>query len=274
MPHSGFAVRRSTLNTPKSQRARGGHKRPIVEAGRGLFVTRDFRAGAHLLDYRYKSGVKKEGDEVDWFTKAQHDAKYSAPGQTGTGTHVLNPHGSPWYYDTAYSGGIGGRANTNPGKQNARFKGSNLIVGKTGIKAGQEVFTPYSYSNSFVFGNPEVSSERPTGTIHRNRAERTGTEVLWFVFQKRPGWRPSRFSRPCTSGSMRAPSARRTSAFSGCIGGASGLATVASTPPLSVYGVDCVGRNPRQDAAAASEEDYVLGQGSNLEREQGCKRRS
>ena len=43
----------------------------------------------------------------------------------GAGTHVLKPNGHPWYYDTAISGGVGGKANTRIGNQTATWQGSN-----------------------------------------------------------------------------------------------------------------------------------------------------
>ena len=45
----------------------------------------------------------------------------------GAGTHVLKPNGHPWYYDTAISGGVGGKANTRIGDQTATWQGSNII---------------------------------------------------------------------------------------------------------------------------------------------------
>ena len=52
----GVGVARSTLNTPQKQRARGGHKREIIEAGEGLFARRCFAAQQDILDYAYMNG--------------------------------------------------------------------------------------------------------------------------------------------------------------------------------------------------------------------------
>ena len=56
----GVGVARSTLNTPRRQRARGGHKREVVEAGDGLFARRRFEARENVLDYAFMNGVNGE----------------------------------------------------------------------------------------------------------------------------------------------------------------------------------------------------------------------
>ena len=113
------------------KRSRIGHRVRIVEAGEGLFATRHFRKHEHILDYRYKNGIRLPGEEVDWLTRDELHARY--PPQTnmpdGAGTHVLKPNGHPWYYDTAFSGGVGGKANTRIGNQTATWQGSNIIAG-------------------------------------------------------------------------------------------------------------------------------------------------
>ena len=58
-----MGVARSTLNTPRRQRARGGHKREVVEAGDGLFARRRFEARENVLDYAFMNGVS--GEKVD-----------------------------------------------------------------------------------------------------------------------------------------------------------------------------------------------------------------
>lgn len=159
MPHRGLAiavVRRSTLNTPQKRRARGGHKRGIVEAGKGLFAARDYKVGEHILDYRYRGGVKRPGDEVDWLTKAQHDERY----RSRPGTHVLDT-GHGILYDTARCGGVGGRVNTNPGHQNAKFQGAKIVATKR-IHKGDEIFLRYSQSGSYrLGGGGTISAARP-----------------------------------------------------------------------------------------------------------------
>ena len=53
--------------------------------------------------------------------------------------------------------GLGGKANTNPGKQNARFKGSKIIATRV-IRIGEEIFVPYR--RSYKFGQIVVDEER------------------------------------------------------------------------------------------------------------------
>lgn len=152
-------VKRSSLNknTTRKQMARRGHKHPIIHAGQGLYAARNFRPGEHIADYRYQDG--RSGAKVDWLTKTQHDARYPNPQMPGT--HVLNPWGSQYYYDTAQTGGVGGRANTNPGNQNARFKGSQIHAGAKGVKKDQEVFLSYSASKSYGWQEPSFPFFRP-----------------------------------------------------------------------------------------------------------------
>ena len=44
--------------------------------------------------------------------------------------------------------GLGGKVNTNPGKQNARFKGSKIRATRV-IQVGEEIFVPYRRSYRF-----------------------------------------------------------------------------------------------------------------------------
>ena len=55
---------------------------------------------------------------------------------------MISPGGGR-YFDTVRSGGIMGRANTLPNRQNARFQGS-MVMAKKKIKKGEEVFLTYS----------------------------------------------------------------------------------------------------------------------------------
>ena len=109
-PNLGVEVRRSSLNTPVKKRARAGYKTRIIEAGDGLFAMRRFKPGEHILDYRYQHGVKQRGNEVDWLSTTAFIARYppSESMPCGGATHVLHPHNSPYYFDTARTGGVGG----------------------------------------------------------------------------------------------------------------------------------------------------------------------
>ena len=53
--------------------------------------------------------------------------------------------------------GLGGKANTNPGGQNARFKGSEIRATCV-IRAGEEMFVPYK--KSYKFKEEMVDEER------------------------------------------------------------------------------------------------------------------
>ena len=142
--HPGLEARRSTLNTTTKKRARTPFE-TVREAGDGLFTKRAYQPHEHVLDYAYQSGRTGHGPKVDVMTKAQHDAKYPPTelNPLGTGTHVKLA-GTSHYYDTASSGGLGGKANTNPGKQTAYWDGRHIKAGASGLSKGQEVFVPYA----------------------------------------------------------------------------------------------------------------------------------
>ena len=55
--------------------------------------------------------------------------------------------------------GIGGKVNTNPGNQNAHFKGSKICATRK-IRVGEEIFAPYTYGGSFKLLNQNVDEER------------------------------------------------------------------------------------------------------------------
>ena len=169
-------VRRSGLNTSRRKGARTGHMTPIVRAGDGLFVTRDYRPGEHILDYRFVNG--QSGARVDWITRAEFRARYppTAGMPYGAGTHALSPWTSPYVYDTARTGGVGGKVNTRPGKQTAFFRGTQLYAHRQrGLKQGVEVFASYSNGKAYQFGGPSASEARHGwsfigGAARRSRA--------------------------------------------------------------------------------------------------------
>ena len=76
------------------------------------------------------------------------------------GTHVLKPNGHPWYYDTALSGGVGGKANTRIGNQTATWQGSNIIAGPKGLKPGEEIFVPYTHGSSYILTADDTDDRR------------------------------------------------------------------------------------------------------------------
>ena len=53
--------------------------------------------------------------------------------------------------------GVGGKANTNPGAQNARFKGSKICATRA-IRIGEEIFVPYG--RSYKLNQVVVDEER------------------------------------------------------------------------------------------------------------------
>ena len=161
----GVGVARSSLNTTQKQRARGGNKREIREAGEGLYARRRFKKGEVILDYAYMNGLC--GEKVDHLNKEERWRRYPArPGNPdGIGEYLLEV-GNGWRYLDAHKKdieiiqedgketmgglriiikercGLGGKVNTNPGKQNARFKGSKIYASR-GIRHGEEIFIPY-----------------------------------------------------------------------------------------------------------------------------------
>ena len=78
----------------------------------------------------------------------------------GAGTHVLKPNGHPWYYDTAFSGGVGGKANTRIGNQTATWQGSNIIAGPKGLTPGEEIFVPYTHGSSYILTADDIDDRR------------------------------------------------------------------------------------------------------------------
>ena len=87
----GVGVARSTLNTPWKQRARGGNKRYVKEAGEGLYARRRFKKGEVILDYAYMNG--KQGEKVDHLTREERWQRYPASLgiPDGTGQYLLDP---------------------------------------------------------------------------------------------------------------------------------------------------------------------------------------
>ena len=53
--------------------------------------------------------------------------------------------------------GLGGKVNTNPGKQNARFRGSKICANRA-IRGGEEIFVPYG--GNFKLEREIVDDER------------------------------------------------------------------------------------------------------------------
>ena len=62
----------------------------------------------------------------------------------GRGTHVLSTGGKkPIYYDTARTGGVGGKANTKQGGCNVEFNPGMKMVATKEIEPGDEIFADY-----------------------------------------------------------------------------------------------------------------------------------
>ena len=85
----------------------------------------------------------------------------------GNAKYVLHPHGSPYYYDTVQTGGVGGKANTRRGGQTARFKGGQIHAGQRAIEPGDEIFVPYG--SGYRFGD-DVDDERQNWIFARRRS--------------------------------------------------------------------------------------------------------
>ena len=115
--------------------------------------------------HTYMNGVS--GEKVDHLNEAERWRRYPAlPGNpNGTGKYLLQVGNGGLYLDalkqtwesTSEVGksrgsmercGLGGKANTNPGCQNARFKGSKIRATRV-IRVGEEIFVPYRQSYKF-----------------------------------------------------------------------------------------------------------------------------
>ena len=137
---------------------------------------REFQPGQEILDYRYKGGRKIAGDEVEWLTQAQFRSRYPPEEgmPEGRGTHVLSSGGrNPTYYDTARSGGVGGKANTKQGACNVEFDPGMKMVATRKIEPGEEIFADYGPGYSWE----EYDGEREGWTFARRRGGREAREV-------------------------------------------------------------------------------------------------
>ena len=139
--------------------ARAGAREEILDAGEGLFATKRFQKGEEILDYRYIGGKEVRGDEVEWLTQEQFRRRYP-PREgmpEGGGTHVLRSRGKkPIYYDTARTGGVGGKANTKKGECTAEFDPDMRMIATEVIEAGEEIFVEYGTGYSWE----EATEER------------------------------------------------------------------------------------------------------------------
>ena len=61
---------------------------------------------------------------------------------------------------------MGGKVNTNPGRQNARFKGSKICANRM-IRNGEEIFIPYR--KSFRIGSGVMDEERSGWGVWKKR---------------------------------------------------------------------------------------------------------
>ena len=163
----------------------------IREAGEGLYARRRFKKGEVILDYAYMNGLN--GEKVDHLTKEERWQRHPAqPGNTdGIGEYLLEVGNGRLYLDARKKDlenmqedrketmggprsmirvrcGIGGKINTNPGKQNARFKGSKVCASRA-IRKGEEIFVPYG------------QHFRLKDSIYDMNGERSG----WWVFGER-----------------------------------------------------------------------------------------
>ena len=119
----------------------------------------------------------KNGEKVDHLTKDERWRRYPArPGNPdGTGCYLLQVGNRELYLDALKHDeghthrkvdgltriemrcGLGGKVNTNPGNQNARFTGSKIRATRV-IRGGEEIFVPYR--KNFKLGKEIVDDER------------------------------------------------------------------------------------------------------------------
>ena len=152
-------------NATAKQRGRRGFRDPVVDAGWGLFLARDMKRNAVVLNYKYVDG--SGGVEVDRLDADQLKERYPDPLQPAT--HVLKVWGSSFYWDTLRCNGVGGFANSCVGQQNCLFRGSKIHVGKAGCSADTEVLVSYSSSNSYLWARDPA----PTDDFHARRSALT-----------------------------------------------------------------------------------------------------
>ena len=104
---------------------------------------------------------------MDWLTHEEKVIRYppTPTNPEGTGTHIVKPNGHTLYYDTVLTGGVGGKANSRRGNQNATWSGSNIVAGNKAINPGDEIFIPYTTGRSYIMADEEDfdDEERVTG---------------------------------------------------------------------------------------------------------------
>ena len=191
-------------NATAKQRGRRGFKEPVVDAGWGLFLARDMKKNAVVLDYRFVDG--REGVEVDRLDADQLKERYPDPLRPAT--HVLQLWGSSFYWDTLRCSGVGGFANSCVGQQNCLFRGSKIHVGKKGCSAGTEVLVSYSSSKSYQWARDPAATDdfyaqRSTLTPARSGSKRLPwSNSHWFPREKgsttpsSPPWATTQSSQP------------------------------------------------------------------------------
>ena len=154
-PDAYVATSRLNRNATAKQRGRRGFRDPIVDAGWGLFLTRDMIRNDVVVDYRFVDG--REGTEVDRLNADQLRERYPDPLQPPT--HVLQAWGSSSYWDALPCKGIGGFANSRINQQNCLFRGYKICIGKMGQRADSEVFVSYSSSKSYQWARDLTTGE-------------------------------------------------------------------------------------------------------------------
>ena len=123
-----------------------------------------------ILDYAYMNGI--HGEKVDHLTREDRWQRYPArPGNPeGTGKYLLEVGNGRLYLDALKQDegrcGLGGKVNTNPGKQNARFRGSKICANRA-IRGGEEIFVPYR--GNFKLGGEMVDDERDGWVVFGKR---------------------------------------------------------------------------------------------------------
>ena len=148
---------------------------------------------------------------MDWLSADAFSERY-APSDgkpLGNAKYVLHPHGSPYYYDTARTGGVGGKANTRRGGQTARFKGSQLHAGQRAVQPGDEIFVPYG--GGYRFGS-DTDDERQGWTFARRRPIPHFNRTRATPAPRRPRAGGNLFRRQCFSTLLRGVCANLRSA--------------------------------------------------------------
>ena len=156
----------------------GGHR----SWGRTICAEGLSEKRSHIGLCLHERGARGKRDHL---TKQERWLRYPAqPGNSyGTGKYLLEVQNGRLYLDALKQGsdfingidrvkegscGIGGKVNTNPGNQNAHFKGSKICAIRK-IHVGEEIFAPYTYGGSYKLLDEHIDEERSGWCVFKGK---------------------------------------------------------------------------------------------------------